>query len=870
MEAITKVDLNFTNQSAGQTAQVTTVDNVKNLDGTNLGSVIGEAGEVNSFSNPDVNRLLSRFVCTSITKTRDAVKETTTRNYKDKTSLMLKSQMLLVRGQNCSPRANARELDYDFWFPHFNEVKGSPIDSFPVLEPMRTKTEDGSDGSVIVAGKIYNIESATQWTGKRCSLVFNNKDIVEDLSLNLDWISLHYQNNPDLAQFSLKLGYTLDDFKKVMDIAKVDIEGLPTDAEGADRVLFNASGTLDQVLSAIAAYFGYFWFIDPETGVVKFANTETVSQEELDDYTGEKGEKDEKLTTASFTRSLETAKVVNVYTGSTEKPEKQGGEQSKKDDDRPRRMFFKRVYFERNKAFRGILGFAEIGAFFALFNQEESQEVFDLYSYLLIYGNTNFTIKKAGVKEEQESFFKKKIDFEFDLEELYDYEPSNGQTWAIYKTEAMADAAAAAKAAGDSREMGWMFSNKKNAERKEKKNKTQLKGFDRVKDNFKYKRLNYGRGTGKPMPRPSKSKLYEYLKVYFAMAGGVYISNGYGQYKAERMEFQNTNDITVLGPYKPDEKIRDIKDLSTLNDFLQMITQLANNNANAVTNVTIRDLAESSNGEAVIPENVTNMMFFVALRTIPKLEKKNAADKDKDDADQPVDFTWLEKYVEIASNFNGQKGRALFIGGPSKDENGNPLDFMGLLGACVFESIRKYLAITKQKKSIGLKYLRSKTRVKKQGEEDEEEEDNQLSGGGEDGQRMADLLDKVDRKSFAVVQPKWDILNTLTLASRSGSTLEMNMLRDLRGDYDASEDKPTSSSRSIYGLDIPSLSDNLKINSLSLSVGADGITTTISESSVKLIPPDQQLMLNDAQEALSLRDNTPRQYSASQRNFFGL
>ena len=28
MEAITKVDLNFTNQSAGQTAQVTTVDNV--------------------------------------------------------------------------------------------------------------------------------------------------------------------------------------------------------------------------------------------------------------------------------------------------------------------------------------------------------------------------------------------------------------------------------------------------------------------------------------------------------------------------------------------------------------------------------------------------------------------------------------------------------------------------------------------------------------------------------------------------------------------------------------------------------------------------------------------------------------------------
>ena len=186
MEAITKVDLNFTNQSAGQTAQVTTVDNVKNLDGTNLGSVIGEAGEVNSFSNPDVNRLLGRFVCTSITKTRDAVKETTTRNYKDITSLKLKSQMLLVRGQNCSPRANAKELDYDFWFPHFNEVIGSPIDSFPVLEPMRTKTEDGSDGSVIVAGKIYNIESATEWTGKRCSLVFNNKDIVEDLSLNLD------------------------------------------------------------------------------------------------------------------------------------------------------------------------------------------------------------------------------------------------------------------------------------------------------------------------------------------------------------------------------------------------------------------------------------------------------------------------------------------------------------------------------------------------------------------------------------------------------------------------------------------------------------------------------------------------------------
>ena len=79
---------------------------------------------------------------------------------------------------------------------------------------------------------------------------------------------------------------------------------------------------------------------------------------------------------------------------------------------------------------------------------------------------------------------------------------------------------------------------------------------------------------------------------------------------------------------------------------------------------------------------------------------------------------------------------------------------------------------------------------------------------------------------------------------------------------------PESSSRTIYGLNIPEYTPTL--NGISISVGANGVTTTINESTIELIPPDQTLLLNRAHEAILAKDGLRGSLSAKQLNFLGL
>ena len=62
-ESITKLDLNFTNAGGGHTASVSTTANPKNVDGSGeAGTVIGDIGEVNNFSNEDISRMITNLV----------------------------------------------------------------------------------------------------------------------------------------------------------------------------------------------------------------------------------------------------------------------------------------------------------------------------------------------------------------------------------------------------------------------------------------------------------------------------------------------------------------------------------------------------------------------------------------------------------------------------------------------------------------------------------------------------------------------------------------------------------------------------------------------------------------------------------------
>ena len=877
-ETISQVDLNFTNSGGGHTASVSTVLSAKNLDGSHgLGTVIGELGDIGSFSNATIGSILKRFICTEITTNADPVKTTLSRKYIDKTSLALKSIVVLVRGLNCSP-----EKGLDFGgkkggvVPYFSEVSNSPLDAFPSSDPVRP-----NGGSVIVAGRIYNYEAGAKFDGTKVALCYNDHKLVKELSLNLDFIDASYVDAPDLAQYELKYGYTLNDVEVMCGLAGVVVKGLPA----ADDVLFETSGTLESVLSNVASTLGCFWYVDPNNGNVQFINTVAARNMEVSNYTETT---DTNVISASFSQSEVTSQVVNSYVGSAEKQEQ---DSSGPEENRPRPIFFKRVDF--TVAWEGEggedtwtpenkvpwpLDANDIKPFFGLFNQEEDTDIFDKFTYILSHLNHDDDEGYSPIQEE----FGRKLKFD----RVYSYEPTCKEThWFGPDKTNQDDGHFDWNHSGPilwSMTGKWVDENTPSSLGKGEDGKGRSLPRTGV-GGFYYKLLTYRDKEGKPnvfggfpqgiMPKPSETKLYSFLDAFFAIAGGIYLSNGYSKYKAVRMQFANANNATIAGPFKGDEKIQDLDELSTINDFMAQIEIPPEER-------TIKNLKDWTRGAAVAQSGGSlSSYYFIGIKTIPKLERKNIPAEEGAD-DMPtvklVDFSQLADGVEYYQHPNFK--HALYIGGPDKD---GEHFYKGIFDLIRQSKINYELAAgdaipPKKRNKLRLEYTRSKTRVNKLSEDGEADEDDRIAESSDGGQQESDLSDRYDLRTYKVNAPSYSILNNLSLATSSGSTIEIEILKGLRSDFSNSTDKPSSSSRTLYGLHSPFievsgphgkmvLQYSPLINSVSITVGVGGIQTTINESSIKLIPPSQAVLLNRGMEALTPQP-TQGQLNATQRN----
>ena len=345
------------------------------------------------------------------------------------------------------------------------------------------------------------------------------------------------------------------------------------------------------------------------------------------------------------------------------------------------------------------------------------------------------------------------------------------------------------------------------------------------------------------MPKPSGTKLYEFLKNYFDIAGGIFVSNGYGEYKADRMEFTNMNNITVTGPFKQDTLIEDIDELSQLNDVFKILD---------VKGKTVKDLASTTNDEAVVTG--TNKHYFVAIRNIPKLERHNG-----ELADEAIDFKPLGTKLEFYQH--PRKKNKLWCGGPE--------GLKGLVEPMVVQSYQNYVKTLNAKKSLRLEYIRKKTRVNNTPEESEEAEDDEVAEdktGTES--KMSELFDRFDYRYFSVEKPDYNLLNNLSISNSSGSTTEMIALANAREGYSDAGDSPKASSRLLYGIHIPEIGPT--INGISISVGSGGIQTTINESTIKLIPPDSSFLQMKGMESIVTQNGIASWLSAKQKNLLGL
>ena len=896
-ESVTSVDINFSNGGAGHTANVNSVLNVKNPDGTeSLGFVEGDIGKRNSFSEQKVDDLLKNFVLVEKTSAKGAVSSTVSRKYADKTSLTLNSYVVLVRGKEATPREEINQKAANgnpqlIAMPYFSEVINSPdMEGFPFPQ-LGPKVE----GCAIIIGKIYNYESAADPNGVKISLVYNNRELQEGLSLNDEWVNPAYKysdggfpsagTGPDLSQYDLKFGYTLEEFKTALSAVDLKQEGLPSKLE---NVLFETSGTLSSVVSSVASYLGLHWYIHPFTGVIHFVSREAARTMTIEDPTDPENA-DETVISASFTESELSNTIVNAYVGSEEKKD----DKTPKDDDRPRAVFFKRyditkhfdVFFPRDANGNQELDRQELrpnriqlGTFFSLFNQGCSEEQFYKLCFLSMF--MEWGKDANGDEIEKLSYAPQYVErpHAFDLFDYFRIAPKNAPP-------NFASVFTSASAAGTHRKK----SDLPVPERLQQLNRK----WDRITDKFKYYQLcsvdanKLKKNAKKVITRVEMKRLkkpeemFKFYKAYFEVAGGIFISNAYSEYKSRRMAWNNTNNITLLGPYRYDTEIRDVDELSMINNIFKKLGVhffekdefgnfiLDGEGKPLERPMRVHDLAQATNEETVpyiIPpkgEPPVNKWHFIAVRQLPQLEKDNGRDVDEFD-----NFDYLDKQVELFEPESAKN--TWYVGGPTKGPEANP-DFVQRTKAAIITSINKYDAAMNNtsKRRLKLTYTRSKTEVNKISDDGEVAEDNALSAASDSAQKISDLFDRYDSKSFTIETPSHKITQPVSLVTTNGTTTEIAAMGKGRRIFNEElvEEPFKSSSKTFYGLHVPDFKETT--TSLSFSVSSNGIRTTIGESTLNLLKPDQDYIMNEGMQAIR-RDVTTAKLNAAQRNYLGL
>ena len=561
LETISSVDINFSNGGGEHTANITSFLDVKNTDGTpSLGIVNGEIGSKNYFSQDEINKIMERFICTSISKSKSPVGTTVSRKYSDKTSMTLKSYVVLVRGLNAPPDDTD---EYEGMFPFFSEVKGSPLKPFPSVGIREIK-----DKRVIVAGKIYNYESTTVLSGLKVALVYQNGQLVNDLCINADTVTEGYKNLPNLSSYGLKFGYTLNEYIDILNYVGITHKGLK-DIPNKDKILFQVSGSLADITSAIASFFGFYYFIDPNTGFLNFIDSNIAANISITDYTQTTNEN---IVSATFSEEKFAPEIVNTYVGSTDK-QGAGSQDSRfsmgEGKERNLAMFRVNAKAYINKIYKEGVGLVDVNlddivyksyfSFFANPAMEDREDIFDKYTYLLLLYKEGYGGHKAGLLDPNVFDFKALYTDVLTSYVLLPATPDTSPERSFSRLKG-----AVAKATTHNPPKGFYLHPERvldaNAGNQFKADANKAKYFlnlpagynqriGRIDSFYHYLTKNDGNENNTSMTRPSATKLFGFLKGFFEFAGGIFVSSGTGVKDTKKLDISNSRGLSILGSF---------------------------------------------------------------------------------------------------------------------------------------------------------------------------------------------------------------------------------------------------------------------------------------------------------------------------------
>lgn len=843
-ETIVSLDVNFSNGGGSHSATIKTVLKAKDLSNDEeLGSLIGSSSKRTTFSNEKIQALMNNFIEVEKTIFQDGTKKSINRKYQDVTSLKLKSHCFLVRGRDCHPndkgstsgsrgsRAAMRTAtggvqwnkspssnpSYGFsssntsgageyaTIPYFSQLPNSPVTDSEQKYPYRSPKLFGSS---IIIGNIYNEESSVNTEGKKTSLTYLQQDLKEELSYNVEGVSDFYKKNPDLANYDLKYGYTLSEAKTGFAQAGISIFGLPESS--TDKVLFDQSGTLDSVLSSIASKYGYYWYVDPFTmGSVYFVSSEASSQLSVINPLSQSGTTQSKYLNASFSENFIKPKIVNAFSSSIEKNE----------------QTFEFSQGERYSRFHQL----------------------DLKKFLSTFGISPSLFK---------SFYGLFVSGKFDADTF--------DTIAIAAQSITKDKIDWSKTNGEEEDSWWEDSDtvsdvdfvdfNKVVSGNELRKKV-LAENDHPFNLKTGKFIEISTLAGTTIVRPSTLPIFSALqRMYSLLTNNIYFSDKFSNWKAKRMNW-GSSPMSISGPFAlestGEEPAVKIKDVDALQSFNALLVQRSEKD------VSLKYAFDKTEAKGI----GTHCFIGTVARNERQVGNKNAKDFDYDL------FNELNYIIYTASD-----NKKTYVGISDKIRNSivSLMSSSGKLANGVMDVKNKSNPHT-----LKAFYTRSKQPTnQKEGEgsrEEEEERSSTQSGLNAIQQRLDEIAERFDIRYYSLNNngASGSPLSPITLDIKNGSISDILALEG--SSFPSRMSKAPSlksSSRTIVGLSLPNVF-KVTISSISIQLGESGVTTTIAESTQKLIPPNEQIIIDSNGMSLSSNRN-PLALSASQKNFLGL
>ena len=321
----------------------------------------------------------------------------------------------------------------------------------------------------------------------------------------------------------------------------------------------------------------------------------------------------------------------------------------------------------------------------------------------------------------------------------------------------------------------------------------------------------------KVMAKASETPLYTLLKGYYDTFGTVFISRGYSDNFAENQTLISSDGVTVDGPYKSNTKI------SQIGFFADIVTLLQSKGFTIPTVGTLADYAGMSKGAN----------YFIAI-TKKQLMPEDSVDN-FDDLSQKVDyFTY----------------------------SNNP--FIGVQDESVKTGLTKNLNSSKRLYSKALKNLKNHITLAKidilpPGDEEDDDDD---GGEGDEPEEI-----NYEQVYSQIKSQKPNDFSKSELKSYNSSYSESKTLAanftSLNG---ANPSAIKSSSVTYYDFKIPE-DITIDIDSISLVLSSDGVSTTISKSNKAFLPPDQSNFLTNSNISITNTQAVSKIFSAGTKNF---